>query len=252
MANDGITGLIWGGNLGQATPELNVAERLSVQPAPPSSSVMTLDASSSTEATAVPTAFHTATVLDNGDVLIVGGFVVEPASYYVRNPDTSTQIIRIRSNGIVYAYYPQDADDFTPVGYHAAVALPDGTVLLTGGSPYYDPGITSCPAPGNENSWTCSVSQAWIYTPGISPADGGSLSPLAVGALQVSRFGHTMTLLANKTVLIVGGLRRDGTLLYTEPSAEIYNAATGSVAEDTPLNRLPATLYSAETACPTF
>jgi len=248
MSADGISGLIWGGNLGQANPELNVAEHLSVQPAPPSSSLMTMDASTSTAATAVPTAFHTATLLDDGDVLIAGGFVV--ASTLALNPDDKTPIVRIRNNGVQYGYYPQDASLFTPVGYHAAVGLPDGTVLLTGGSPFYEPGITSCPS--GENAWTCAVSQAWIYTPGVTPEDGGTLSPLAVGELQVARFGHTMTLLSNGTVLVVGGLRQDGLDLYTEPSAEVYNAATGSESEDLPLRRRPATVYSAETVCPEF
>lgn len=256
MASDGTSGLIWGGNLGQANPALNVAERLTVQPAPPSSSVVTLDASSSTAATALPTAFHTATVLDDGDVLIAGGFVVEPNSDptvnpdLAVNPDLNTRIVRIRRNGVVYEYHPQNAEDFTPVGYHAAVALPDGTVLLTGGSPFYEPAITPCPS--GVSAWTCSVSQAYIYTPGLDPADGGSLSALAVGELQVPRFGHTMTLLDNDTVLITGGLRRDGSTLYTEPSAELYNAATGSADEDDPLGREPAHVYSAETVCPVY
>lgn len=248
MSSDGVSGLIWGGNLGQASPELNVAERLSVQPAPPSASVMTLDASNSTAATAIPTAFHTATVLDDDDVLIVGGFVVE--SNLALNPDRTTQIVRVRRDGMVYEYYPQDAGDAIPVGYHAAVALPDGTVLFTGGSPLFELGFTPCP--DDENAWTCSVSQAWIYTPGLDPADGGSLSPLTTGELQVPRFGHTMTLLANDTVLVVGGLRRADSTLYTEPSAEVYNAATGSAAEDGPLHRQPAAVYSAETVCPVF
>jgi len=256
MASDGTSGLIWGGNLGQTNPALNVAEQLSVQPAPPQSSVMTLDASTSTAATAVPTAFHTATLLPDGDVLIAGGFVVEPnpnpgidpdlAVY----PDLNTRIVRIRRNGTVYGYYPQNAEEFIPAGYHAAVALPDGTVLITGGSPFYEPAITPCPS--GLNYWTCSLSQAWIYSPGLDPADGGALSPLTVGELQVPRFGHTMTLLSNNTVLIVGGLRRDDSVLYTEPSAELYNAATGSAAEDAPLHREPAHLYSAETVCPVF
>lgn len=251
MSSDGISGLIWGGNLGQATPALNVAETLSVQPAPPSSSVMTLDASSSTTATALPTAFHTATLLDDGDVLIAGGFVVESSlDELALNPDPNVRIVRVRRNGTLYAYYPQDASDFTPVGYHAAVALPDGTVLLTGGSPIFEPGLTACP--GGESAWTCSMNQAWIYTPGTDPADGGALSALTSGALQVPRFGHTMTLMGNGTVLVAGGLRRDDSTLYTEPSAEVYNAATGSESEDTPLHRRPAQPYSATTVCPVF
>jgi hypothetical protein len=183
-------------------------------------------------------------------VLIAGGFVVQ--SNLALNPDPTVKLVRIRTNGVLYQYHPQDAADFTPVGYHAAVALPDGTVLLTGGSPIFEPGTTPCPPPDGGNAWTCSVSQAWIYTPGLNPADGGSLSPLPVGALQVPRFGHTMTLMPNGTVLVVGGLRRDSNTLYTEASAEVYNAATGSAGEDAPLHRPPAALYSPDTVCPVF
>lgn len=254
MSSDGISGLIWGGNLGQASPELSVAERLSVEPAPPTSAVLTLDASTTGGATPFSTAFHTATVLDDDDVLIAGGFLVE--SNLALNPSPTVQIVRIRRNGAQYEYYPQNFGDMTPVGYHAAVALPDGTVLLTGGSPIFEPGVTACP--GGESAWTCSVSQVWIYTPGIDPADGGSVSQLPLTSLeeqpelQVSRFGHTMTMLGNNTVLIVGGLRRDDSNLYTEASAEIFNAATGSAGEDEPLYRQPAGVYTAETICPVF
>jgi hypothetical protein len=248
MSSDGVTGLIWGGNLGQADPGLNVAERLSVEPPPSSSSVMTLDASASGDSSPISTAFHTATVLGDDDVLIAGGFMVEAS--LALNPSNAVQIIRIRRNGTLFEYYPQAFSEITPVGYHAAVALPDGTVLLTGGSPLFEPGVTPCP--GGENAWTCSVSQAWIYTPGTQPVDGGSVSPLPVGELQVPRFGHTMTLLSNNTVLVVGGLRRDNSTLYTEPSAEIFNAASGGPGEDGPLYRQPAGVYSAETVCPVY
>lgn len=246
--SDGVSGLIWGGNLGQAAPATSVAERLAVQPPPPLTNIMTMDASSSTAATPIPTAFHTATVLSDDDVLVTGGFVVEGG--LALNPDGAASIVRIRRNGNQFEYYPQEAAEFTPVGYHAAVGLPDGTVLITGGSPYFVPAGTSCP--DGENAWTCSMAQAWIYTPGVFPSDGGTLSSLAHAELQVPRFGHTMTLLANGTVVIVGGLRRDGSTLYTEPSAEIYNSSTGTTGEDTLLQRLPGGLYSEEKVCKTF
>ncbi len=251
---DGLTGLVWGGNLGALDPAATVAELLTVQPAPPYSSLLTLDASSSTSASAIPTAFHTATLLEDGDVLLVGGFVVKtypaPDVDVALNPDLVDRIVRIRRNGSLFEYYPQNAGELIPVGYHAAVALPDGSVLITGGSPYFEAFVTPCP--DGLTALTCSVSQAWIFYPGDSPADGGLLQPLPVGELQVPRFGHTMTLLSNGSVLVVGGLRRDETALYTEPSAEIYNAATGSAAEDVPLHRPPGALYSSETVCPAY
>lgn len=247
---DGSSALIWGGNLNQPNPSLNVAERLSIDPAPVLSSVLSLDASASTGATPISTAFHTATLLPGGDVLIVGGFVVQ--ANLALNPDPASPLTIVRVQGNQFQIHPQHSVGFTPVGYHAALALGDGRVLLTGGSPLYVPGVSPCPPPGAESAWTCSRSQALIYTPGASPSDGGALDPLPAGELQVPRFGHTMSLLSNRTVLITGGLRRESGTLYTEPSAEVWNIADGSAAQDDPLHRAPGTTLSATSMCPVY
>ncbi|MBW2257186.1 MAG: hypothetical protein JRI25_21680 [Deltaproteobacteria bacterium] len=249
---DGSVALIWGGNLNQPDPSLNIAERLIIDPAPPLSSILTLDASASTGATPISTAFHTATLLPGGDVLIVGGFVVEPLSNLALNPDLDNPLTVVRYQGNQFEFHPQTSGVFMPVGYHAALALGDGRVLITGGSPYYVPGVTPCPTPGAESAWTCSTNQALIYTPGASPSDGGALDVHPAGALQMPRFGHTMSRLTNRTVLIAGGLRRDSGELYTEPSAEVWNLADGSAAQDNPLHREPGTTLSATSICPVY
>jgi uncharacterized repeat protein (TIGR01451 family) len=92
---------------------------------------------------------------------------------------------------------------FTPTGDmsvarvdHTATLLPDGTVLIAGGSQI-----------GALNS-------AERYDPAL-----GTFSP--TGSMAVARYGHSATLLANGKVLIAGGFNGNGT-------AEIYNPATGT------------------------
>jgi len=221
MVGDGSAGLVWGGNVGQPSPSQSVAEWLTVLPAPPSTTLMTMDVAGSSVDTILPTAFHTATPLPDGDVLVVGGFVVE--ANLALNPSDVAPLIRVRRVGDQYQVFPQTSVAFTPVGYHAAVGLPDGRVLITGGSPLFEPGSTPCP--GGENAWTCAVDQALVYTPGTAPEDGGSLEALGAGDLVVPRFGHTMTLVNSQTVLVVGGLWRNEVGLLTESTAEIINIA---------------------------
>ncbi|HTJ46468.1 MAG TPA: hypothetical protein VL463_30390, partial [Kofleriaceae bacterium] len=79
-------------------------------------------------------------------------------------------------------------------GYVAAVTLPDGDVLATGGDP--DDGIGTCM---DASGRACALAQAWRY-----PAAGGAGAQIA--PLQIARYGHRMTVLADGTVLVTGGL----------------------------------------------
>src|ERR1044072_4407312 len=81
---------------------------------------------------------------------------------------------------------------FTPTGNmsvarvnHTATLLPDGTILIAGGSQI-----------GPLNS-------AERYDPAL-----GTFSP--TGSMAVTRYGHTATLLANGKVLIAGGFNGTG------------------------------------------
>ena len=109
-------------------------------------------------------------------------------------------------------YYTATTGKFTATGsmstprYNAAAAaLPDGTVLITGGR---------CDAESNPSCASNVGSTAEIYTPST-----GTFTLLS-HQMNASRFLHTATALSNGTVLITGGF------FGTVDTAEIYNPST--------------------------
>jgi hypothetical protein len=91
----------------------------------------------------------------------------------------------------------------TPRRYHAATLLPNGTVLVVGGT-------------GGAGA-TGTLSSAEIYNPATNTFS-------ATGSMTTARAEPVSTLLADGTVMVAGGFASDGTGLN---SAEIYNPATG-------------------------
>ncbi len=133
--------------------------------------------------------FHTATLLNNGLVLIAGGKTTGGtplATAELYNPATNTFV---STGSMSMARY-----------YHTATLLQNGTVLITGG--FYTAGKN--PDPTNE---------AEVYTPST-----GTFT--VVSSMEYARAGHTATLLTNGEVLIAGGvLDSQGDL---NPLTELY------------------------------
>ena len=117
-------------------------------------------------------AWHTATVLPDGTVLILGGIgssgqLIEKAELF--DPDSET-------------FSPVGTSDLTPRARHTATVLTDGALLITGGV-------------GADNE-TRDSAELWDY------ADG-SLIPLPV--MSVGRENHSAALLDDGRVLLSGG-----------------------------------------------
>src|SRR5579863_660972 len=142
---------------------------------------------------------HTATLLNNGIILIAGG---------------------VGSNGVSLAaaelYDPATAT-FTPTGslntaraYHTATLLNNGMVLITGGCAGCPPGLNGTP-----------LADAELY----NPATGTFTS---TGNLNTARTYHTATVLDNGIVLIAGGCTGYNCTGGVLAAAELYNPATGT------------------------
>ncbi len=156
---------------------------------------------------------YTATLLQNGQVLVAGGINL--------------------AMGIVYAnafLYSPSTGEWTETGSmtttkydHTATLLPNGEVLVTGGYK-------------NENSGL--LDSAELYNPST-----GKWS--ATGSMTVARYNHSAVLLQNGEVLIAGGQTSPveptgGTFTLTSGSpindAEIYDPSTGAFTETGSMN----------------
>jgi Bacterial Ig-like domain (group 2) len=143
---------------------------------------------------------HTATLLQNGMVLVVGGF-----------GDTSNcQGAGVQAQNTAELYNP-DKGSFSmtgnmsiPRGGHTATLLKGGNVLVAGGG---DQGV------GGKGS-----ASAELYDPNT-----GAFTQ--TGSMAVARFRHTATLLNDGRVLIVGGVALDSSIPTS--TAELYDPATG-------------------------
>jgi N-acetylneuraminic acid mutarotase len=135
---------------------------------------------------------HSATLLQNGKVLVAGGFFADAlSSAEIYDPTTG--------------YWSDTGNLITGRTGHTATLLTNGKVLIVGGTATAGP-----PAP---------FASAEIYDPAT-----GLWS--TTGSMATARIEHTATLLPSGKVLVAGGY--SGTTLSTFASAEIYDPATGS------------------------
>ncbi|MBX6752224.1 MAG: hypothetical protein IRY85_21615, partial [Micromonosporaceae bacterium] len=182
---------------------------------------------------------HSATLLADGRVLIVGGWAREGAA-----PLDAAEVFEPRTGR------------FEPVGSlsvgrggHSAAKLPDGRVLIAGGdtdtAELFDPQrnvfIPAAPMPeprfaapattlvdgrvlivGGRDAAGRAMASAVIYDP-------ASDSWQATGAMSTPRDKHELALLPDGRVLVMGGTPDDRTLLST---TEIYDPGPDSSARD--------------------
>ena len=148
---------------------------------------------STAAALVMPRAGHTATLLPNGKVLLVGGSPSWPPTAAVA---TSAELYDPATN----TFSATGSLAFARRGGHAATLLSDGRVLVTGGVD----DVQS--APGRV--------EAEIYDPNT-----GRFAP--TGSMMMARTVHAAVLLSNGKVLVVGGILAGNT-------AELYDPVTGT------------------------
>jgi N-acetylneuraminic acid mutarotase len=148
---------------------------------------------------------HSATVLQNGKVLVIGGFPSTNDCLDLGEPAlNSSELFNPSTGSFEYA-----ASMLMGRGGHTATILPDGKVLVVGGG---DQGGDVLPFYGN------GTATAELYDPNTNVFT-------STNNMANPRFGHTATVLSNGKVLIVGGFESNSSNPTT--AAEVYDPATG-------------------------
>jgi trimeric autotransporter adhesin len=190
-------------------------------------------------------ASHTSTMLNNGMVLIAGGYNGNIlASAELCDPASGTFTFTGSLN--------------TARVYHTATLLNNGLVLIAGGTDnngnilasaeLYNPTTGTFTPTGSLNTarelHTATVKNGMVLIAGGTDNNGNILASAELynpttgtftptGSLNAARVYHTATMLNNGMVLIAGGYDNSGDILA---SAEVYNAATGTFIPTLSLN----------------
>jgi multimeric flavodoxin WrbA len=141
--------------------------------------------------------YCTATLLNNGKVLVAGGYNDQNTDFY--DPDSLAGAeLYDPATGLFTATGSMN----NPRGGHTATLLSNGKVLVAGGS----------------DSNSLPLASAELYDPAA-----GTFA--ATGSMNTNRVNQSATLLNNGTVLVAGGL--SGLVGNPVAGAELYDPATG-------------------------
>jgi hypothetical protein len=195
-----------------------------------------------------PRSGHTATLLNNGKVLITGGSNTSPAGI---NGLDSAELY----DPVSQTFTPTQGTMTTPRTGHTATLLADGTVLVAGGNnstaamsaEIYVPTTDSFHATGNMTKARGAHAATLLLTGKVLIAGGDPVNPVfltpgtaelfdpstgtftATGNTNNFRSGPTATLLSDGTVLVAGGSESDGAIGFIDlNSAELYDPNAGA------------------------
>ena len=189
--------------------------------------------------TSVPLTYHTATLLRDGKVLVIGGGKIGGARYgfalpvEVYDPATNTWSPR---SGLLNARRT-----------HGAVSLGDGRVLVAGGvdsraehltsAELFDPSGERLGSAGGTaaayriNTLTLLKDGRVLVVGGETPSaevyDPQTNRWSSVGEMTNARLAHTATLLADGRVLVVGGVNEASDFDFVNDSTELFDPVTG-------------------------
>jgi hypothetical protein len=155
---------------------------------------------------------HTATVLPDGKVLVAGGFgrwCTDPEDLYCE--EISTGVLNTAKIFDPTAGTFSPTDPMTDVRQnHTATLLPNGQVLVTGGT-----------SDGSD-----ALESTELFDPSVPSWSSG-------GSMDVGRYFHPVVLLPNGKVLVSGGVGAAGPQdlaeLYAPPTAGPYSGGTPSL-----------------------
>jgi hypothetical protein len=117
--------------------------------------------------------------------------------------------------------------------------------LITGGTPASVVGAGIC---DSSAPYLCALTQAVFVQPGDGANPGAAVA--VEGGLQEPRFGHAQVNVADRGVVIIGGLRRSAGELHTSSSVEVLLPKQTFGGTGDPLNRVTGHVLSEETRCP--
>jgi Kelch motif len=194
-----------------------------------------------------PRSGHTATLLNNGKVLVAGGSNSSAAG--INGLDTAELY-----DPVSQTFTPTQSTMTTPRTGHTATLLSDGTVLLAGGNnstaamsaEIYVPTTDSFHATGNMTTARGAHAAALLLNGKVLIVGGDSVNAVfltpgtaelfdpstgaftATGNTNYFRGGPTATLLLDGTVLVAGGIEDGGIGLIDLNSAELYDPNAGT------------------------
>jgi hypothetical protein len=201
-----------------------------------------------TPSMSTPRSGHTATLLNNGKVLIAGGSSASATG--INGLDTAELY-----DPVSQTFTAIQSTMTTPRTGHTATLLADGTVLLAGGNnstaamsaEIYVPTTDSFHATGNMTKARGGHAAALLLNGKVLIVGGDPVNPVfltpgtaelfdpstgtftATGNTNNSRGGPTATLLLDGSVLVAGGIESDGGIgLIDLISAELYDPNAGT------------------------